>query len=140
MSRRIQWLEFISPKERARREDRTRRRLMPLGDEQRTAELVLLHAVVHTRSDDMDLMFQLLQAKECLSPEDPDDAPEALDAVHEWLHSPLARRYPAIERAAFWALAAAEQSIQPFTCEALPSAQALLEQAQALVREHGELF
>lgn len=64
----IPWLETVSKKERQRREEKAQRLMFPFGDEQRTAELAVLRALIQTKARDADLLYQLFQAKDCLRP------------------------------------------------------------------------
>lgn len=45
----IPWLETVSKKERQRREEKAQKLMFPFGDEQRTAELAVLRALIQTR-------------------------------------------------------------------------------------------
>ena len=58
----IPWLETVSKKERQRREEKAQRLMFPFGDEQRTAELAVLRALIQTKARDADLLYQLLSA------------------------------------------------------------------------------
>ena len=64
----IPWLETVSKRERQRREEKAQRLMFPFGDEQRTAELAVLRALIQTKARDADLLYQLFQAKDCLRP------------------------------------------------------------------------
>ena len=129
MARTIQWLEFLTEKERARREKRAKSRLMPLGDAQQAAELALLRPLVQTSADDSDLLFQLLCAKNCVTPADPEE--DTAELLEEWLASPLTRRFALPERMAFLALARLECGMTAL--EQMPSAQQLLQERDALL-------
>ena len=61
----IPWLETVSKKERQRREEKAQKLMFPFGDEQRTAELAVLRALIQTKARDADLLYQLFQAKDC---------------------------------------------------------------------------
>ena len=77
----IPWLETVSKRERQRREEKAQKLMFPFGDEQRTAELAVLRALIQTKARDADLLYQLFQAKDCLRPmqdEMPEDPPERL--------------------------------------------------------------
>ena len=76
----IPWLETVSKKERQRREEKAQKLMFPFGDEQRTAELAVLRALIQTKARDADLLYQLFQAKDCLRPMQDEDMPDA-DAV-----------------------------------------------------------
>lgn len=77
----IPWLETVSKKERQRREEKAQKLMFPFGDEQRTAELAVLRALIQTKARDADLLYQLFQAKDCLRPmQSMADMPDA-DAV-----------------------------------------------------------
>ena len=54
----IPWLETVSKKERQRREEKAQRLMFPFGDEQRTAELAVLRALIQTKARDADLLFR----------------------------------------------------------------------------------
>lgn len=130
MARTIQWLEFLTEKERARREKRAKSRLVPLGDAQQAAELALLRPLVQTSADDRDLLFQLLCAKNCVTPADPEE--DTAELLEEWLSSPLTRRFALPERMTFLALAKLECGMTAL--EQLPSAQQLLQERDALLQ------
>ena len=51
----IPWLETVSKRERQRREEKAQRLMFPFGDEQRTAELAVLRALIQTKARDADL-------------------------------------------------------------------------------------
>ena len=51
----IPWLETVSKKERQRREEKAQKLMFPFGDEQRTAELAVLRALIQTKARDADL-------------------------------------------------------------------------------------
>ena len=57
----IPWLETVSKKERQRREEKAQKLMFPFGDEQRTAELAVLRALIQTKARDADLLYQLFQ-------------------------------------------------------------------------------
>ena len=59
----IPWLETVSKRERQRREEKAQKLMFPFGDEQRTAELAVLRALIQTKARDADLLYQLFQAK-----------------------------------------------------------------------------
>ena len=59
----IPWLETVSKRERQRREEKAQKLMFPFGDEQRTAELAVLRALIQTKTRDADLLYQLFQAK-----------------------------------------------------------------------------
>lgn len=136
MPRTIQWLEFLTEKERSRREKRAKSRLVPLGDAQQEAELALLRPLVQTRAADSDLLFQLICAKNCVTPADPEDDPAEL--LEEWLSSPLARRFSHAERMTFLALAKLERGVA--SLEQMPTAQQLSEQAELLLNDRASPF
>ena len=46
----IPWLETVSKKERQRREEKAQKLMFPFGDEQRTAELAVLRALIQTKA------------------------------------------------------------------------------------------
>ena len=71
----IPWLETVSKRERQRREEKAQKLMFPFGDEQRTAELAVLRALIQTKARDADLLYQLFQAKDCLRPMQ-DEMPE----------------------------------------------------------------
>lgn len=52
----IPWLETVSKKERQRREEKAQKLMFPFGDEQRTAELAVLRALIQTKARDADLI------------------------------------------------------------------------------------
>ena len=55
----IPWLETVSKRERQRREEKAQKLMFPFGDEQRTAELAVLRALIQTKARDADLLYQL---------------------------------------------------------------------------------
>lgn len=125
MARSIQWLEFLTQKERARREKSIRNRLLPFGEAQQTAELAVLRPLISTRSDDSDLLFQLIQAKSCLRPEEDEDSAELIES---WQTSALTRRFSAREQAIFLALARLEAGLS--SMDAFPTAEQVLREAE----------
>ena len=46
----IPWLETVSKRERQRREEKAQKLMFPFGDEQRTAELAVLRALIQTKA------------------------------------------------------------------------------------------
>ena len=52
----IPWLETVSKRERQRREEKAQKLMFPFGDEQRTAELAVLRALIQTKARDADLL------------------------------------------------------------------------------------
>ena len=58
----IPWLETVSKKERQRREEKAQKLMFPFGDEQRTAELAVLRALIQTKARDADLLYEGLSA------------------------------------------------------------------------------
>ena len=130
MGRKIPWLDMASKKERARREEKLRRRLFPLGAPQREAELRLLRALVTTRAQDEDLLYQLVQARDCLYRQEDEEPAEQRERLQTWLQSQLLQRYTRQERLYFLALAQCGQV--PQTLDDLPDAAAVRRRAEAL--------
>lgn len=131
MARSIQWLEFLTQRERERREALARSRLLPYGSAQQAAELALLRGLIDTRATDSDLLFQLLQAKGCALPADPGEERAAL--LREWLDNTLTRRFAPRERAVFWALARLEAAMP--SMEQFPTASQVAQEAEQALRE-----
>ena len=125
----IPWLETVSKRERRRREEKAQRLMFPFGDEQRTAELAVLRALIQTKARDADLLYQLFQAKDCLRPM-PEEQQERLAA---WLTSQLARGFKPAERAVFAALAELERPMQSMAD--MPDADAVARQAEQTAQE-----
>ena len=125
----IPWLETVSKKERQRREEKAQRLMFPFGDEQRTAELAVLRALIQTKARDADLLYQLFQAKDCLRPMQ-DEMPEE---QQERLASQLARGFKPAERAVFAALAELERPMQSMAD--MPDADAVARQAKQTAQE-----
>lgn len=105
----IPWLETVSKKERQRREEKAQKLMFPFGDEQRTAELAVLRALIQTKARDADLLYQLFQAKDCLRPMQDEMPEEQQERLAAWLTSQLARGFKPAERAVFAALAELER-------------------------------
>ena len=89
----IPWLETVSKKERQRREEKAQKLMFPFGDEQRTAELAVLRALIQTKARDADLLYQLFQAKDCLRPMQDEMPEEQQERLASWLTSQLARSF-----------------------------------------------
>lgn len=89
----IPWLETVSKRERQRREEKAQRLMFPFGDEQRTAELAVLRALIQTKARDADLLYQLFQAKDCLRPMQDEMPEEQQERLAAWLTSQLARSF-----------------------------------------------
>ena len=90
----IPWLETVSKKERQRREEKAQKLMFPFGDEQRTAELAVLRALIQTKARDADLLYQLFQAKDCLRPmqdEMPEEQHKFIDLTKEQQLDVIAR-------------------------------------------------
>lgn len=86
----IPWLETVSKRERQRREEKAQKLMFPFGDEQRTAELAVLRALIQTKARDADLLYQLFQAKDCLRPMQDEMPEEQQERLAAWLTSQLA--------------------------------------------------
>lgn len=89
----IPWLETVSKRERQRREEKAQKLMFPFGDEQRTAELAVLRALIQTKARDADLLYQLFQAKDCLRPMQDEMPEEQQERLAAWLTSQLARSF-----------------------------------------------
>lgn len=85
----IPWLETVSKRERQRREEKAQKLMFPFGDEQRTAELAVLRALIQTKAGDADLLYQLFQAKDCLRPMQDEMPEEQQERLAAWLTSQL---------------------------------------------------
>ena len=136
------WPGGTSRRERARQEEKFRRRMFPFGEEQREAELRLLRGLIGRRAQDSELLFQLLSAKSALCPdaeEEDEDGPDPRqDALRDWLRSQLARGFAPAARAVFWALAELEQPMQALS--ELPGPEAVRRRAGELLRDHPALL
>ena len=84
----IPWLETVSKRERQRREEKAQKLMFPFGDEQRTAELAVLRALIQTKARDADLLYQLFQAKDCLRPMQDEMPEEQQERLAAWLTRP----------------------------------------------------
>ena len=124
----IPWLETVSKRERQRREEKAQRLMFPFGDEQRTAELAVLRALIQTKARDADLLYQLFQAKDCLRPMQDEMPEEQQERLAAWLTSQLARGFKPAERAVFVALAELERPMQSMAD--MPDADAVARQAE----------
>ena len=56
----IPWLETVSKRERQRREEKAQKLMFPFGDEQRTAELAVLRALIRQSHSKLQNRFPLL--------------------------------------------------------------------------------
>ena len=92
----IPWLETVSKKERQRREEKAQKLMFPFGDEQRTAELAVLRALIQTKARDADLLYQLFQAKDCLRPMQDEMPEEQVARGRELLRIDEERRLAAV--------------------------------------------
>ena len=124
----IPWLETVSKRERQRREEKAQRLMFPFGDEQRTAELAVLRALIQTKARDADLLYQLFQAKDCLRPMQDEMPEEQQERLAAWLTSQLARSFKPAERTVFVALAELERPMQSMAD--MPDADAVARQAE----------
>ena len=138
MGRQISWFGFTTKKERRRQEEIARRKMFPFGEAQRQAELRLLRELIRVRAADTDLLFQLVQAKDCLHRREEEDAEDQNGWLREWLHSQLARTFPARELMCFLALAELEQDMQGL--DQLPDADTVRRRAEQLCTERAALL
>lgn len=129
----IPWLETVNKKERQRREEKAQKQMFPFGDEQRTAELAVLRALIQTKARDVDLLYQLFQAKDCLRPMQDETPEEQQERLAAWLTSQLARSFKPAERAVFAALAELERPMQSMAD--MPDADAVARQAEQTAQE-----
>lgn len=103
---RVPWLEWLSAAQRRRREKQTRAQLLPGGERQRTAELMLLRELFPGKTEDKTLLFQLFQARTCLNPQETDlTREEREDALLRWQASSLSRQFTPREQSLILALA-----------------------------------
>ena len=107
--------------------------MFPFGDEQRTAELAVLRALIMTKARDVDLLYQLFQAKDCLRPMQDETPEEQQERLAAWLTSQLARSFKPAERAVFAALAELERPMQSMAD--MPDADAVARQAEQTAQE-----
>lgn len=107
--------------------------MFPFGDEQRTAELAVLRALIQTKARDADLLYQLFQAKDCLRPMQDEMPEEQQERLAAWLTSQLARSFKPAERAVFAALAELERPMQSMAD--MPDADAVARQAEQTAQE-----
>ena len=124
----IPWLETVSKKERQRREEKAQKLMFPFGDEQRTAELAVLRALIQTKARDADLLYQ-----DCLRPMQDEMPEEQQERLAAWLTSQLARSFKPAERAVFAALAELERPMQSMAD--MPDADAVARQAEQTAQE-----
>ena len=59
----IPWLETVSKRERQRREEKAQKLMFPFGDEQGTAELAVLRALIQTKARDADLIVPAVPSR-----------------------------------------------------------------------------
>lgn len=130
----IPWLETVSKKERQRREEKAQKLMFPFGEEQRTAELAVLRALIKTKARDADLLYQLFQAKDCLRPQQDETPEEQEERLAAWLGSQLARGFKPAERAVFLALAEAERPMHALSD--LPDADTVARSAEQMQQKY----
>lgn len=139
MGRQISWFGFTTRKQRRRREEHDRRQMFPFGEAQREAELALLRQLIELRGvRDNDLLYQLVEAKDCLVCQEDEDEEDRLQRLQQWLQSPLASRFPPRQLLCFLALAELEQGMEDLT--ALPDADAVRRRAEELRARWGEVL
>ncbi|MCD8084097.1 MAG: hypothetical protein LUE86_11455 [Clostridiales bacterium] len=102
MGKGIPWLEFVSPRERKRREEQYYRRMFPFGEEQRRLEGRLLSRCTDTKLSEEELLFQLLCVREVLQEE---DEMSRKDALESWRKNPLTANLSPADRQVVYALA-----------------------------------
>ncbi len=106
MKSKIPWLDMTPPAERQKNFERYQREMFPLGPRQRELELAALQRLVGGRYGQQELLFQLLQVKECLAGAEGEARQRALA---RWGVGQLARRFAPQERAVFIALAVLQE-------------------------------
>ena len=87
---------------------------------------------------DNDLLYQLVEAKDCLVCQEDEDEEDRLQRLQQWLQSPLASRFPPRQLLCFLALAELEQGMEDLT--ALPDADAVRRRAEELRARWGEVL
>lgn len=127
MGKRIAWFDMLSPKQREAREREVRNAIFPFGEAQRAAEIDLLRKLIHTRSTESVLLFQLAQAKEAVNADDK-------EALKEWFTSPLARSFKREERACILAAAQLERTIT--SLDEMPDKESVEQLAMNLLRSN----
>lgn len=106
MRGKIPWLDMRPPAQRQEDFARYEREMFPLGPRQRELELAALQRLVGGRYGPQELMFQLLQVKECLAGA---EGEERRRALARWRTGQLARRFAPGEQALFIALAVLQE-------------------------------
>ena len=131
----IPWLETVSKRERQRREEKAQKLMFPFGDEQGTAELAVLRALIQTKARARrSLVVPAVPSERTVCGPMQDEMPEEQqERLAAWLTSQLARSFKPAERAVFAALAELERPMQ--SMEDMPDADAVARQAEQTAQE-----
>lgn len=125
----VPWFQWMSRRDREKKEKKYKEKMFPFGESQRDREKALLKELFHQMKDEDQLLYQLLCAKECLLEEDPDWREEGLA---KWLNSSLMQRFSSEERMTILALACLERECG--SLEEFPDRGQVLEKVTELER------